>query len=85
MVAAENVVSPVKLSKSEEKLKRNCPLTEIETDEVLTRRQSNLDFHIPPKQQQQKFTTIYLLIPHCHKIFCLIRLFVAHVKIKEVN
>ena len=37
MVAAENVVSLVKLSKSEEKLKRNCPLTEIETNEVLTR------------------------------------------------
>ena len=37
VVAAENVVSPVKLSKSEEKLKRNCPLTEIETNEVLTR------------------------------------------------
>ena len=37
MVAAENVVSPVKLSKSEEKLKRNCPLTEIKINEVLTR------------------------------------------------
>ena len=37
MVAAENVVSPVKLSKSEEKLKRNYPLTEIKINEVLTR------------------------------------------------
>ena len=37
VVAAENVVSPVKLSKSEEKLKQNCPLTEIKTNEVLTK------------------------------------------------
>ena len=40
VVAAENVVSPVKLSKSEEKLKRNYPLTEIQTDEVLARSKS---------------------------------------------
>ena len=37
VVAAENVVSPVKLRKSEKKLKRNCPLTEIKTNKVLTR------------------------------------------------
>ena len=38
VVAAENVASPGKLSESEEKLdKLNCPLTEIETNEVLTR------------------------------------------------
>ena len=36
MVAAENVVSPEKVSESEEKLKLNCPLTEIEINEVLT-------------------------------------------------
>ena len=37
VAAAENVVSPVKLIESEEELKLNCPLTEIETNEVLTR------------------------------------------------
>ena len=38
VIAAENVVSPRKLSESEEKLdKLNCPLTETETNEVLTR------------------------------------------------
>ena len=38
VVAAENVASPGKLRESEEKLdKLNCPLTEIETNEVLTR------------------------------------------------
>ena len=34
VVAAENVVSPEKL---EEKLKLNCPLTELKTNEVLIR------------------------------------------------
>ena len=37
MAAAENVVSPVKIIESEEKFKLNCPLTEIGTNEVLTR------------------------------------------------
>ena len=37
LIAAENVVSPAKISESEEKLKLSCPLTEIETNEVLTR------------------------------------------------
>ena len=37
MIAAENVVSPAKISESEERLKLSCPLTEIETNEVLTR------------------------------------------------
>ena len=36
MVAAENVVSPEKVNEFEEKLKLNWPLTEIETNEVLT-------------------------------------------------
>ena len=34
---AENVVSPEKLCKFEKKLKWNCLLTEIETNEVLPR------------------------------------------------
>ena len=37
VVAAENVVLQAKRSESVEKLKLNCPLTEIETNEVLTR------------------------------------------------
>ena len=37
VAAAENVVSPVKIIESEEKFKLNCPLTEIGTNEVLTR------------------------------------------------
>ena len=37
MAVAENVVLPLKLIESEEKLKLNCPLTEIETNEGLTR------------------------------------------------
>ena len=37
VAVAENVVSPLKLIESEEKLKLTCPLTEIETNEVLTR------------------------------------------------
>ena len=37
VVAAENVVSPEKLSEHEEKLKLNCPLTELKTNEVLIR------------------------------------------------
>ena len=55
VVAAENLVSNVKLSKSEEKLKRNYPLAEIETNEVLTRSKTiklGLDFHIPPNDSK---------------------------------
>ena len=37
VVAAENVVSPEKLSESEEKLKLNCPLAELKTNDVLIR------------------------------------------------
>ena len=80
-------LSPAKLSKSEEKVKRNCPLTEIETNKVLTKKLDNqtwtFTYHL--KQRQQKFTTINLLISHCYNFFCLIQLFVAHVKVKGVN
>ena len=55
VVAAENLVSNVKLSKSEENLKRNYPLVEIETNEVLTRSKTiklGLGFHIPPNDSK---------------------------------
>ena len=74
------------IRKSIEKHERNCPLTETRINKLPTiSKKRNLNFRISPKQRQLKYTTINFLIPNCYRFFFLIQLFVAHVKVREVN
>ena len=86
MVAAENVVSPEKVSESEKKLKLNCPLTEIETNEVLTGSYTTkLGLSHTTQTPTTKIHNNKLVDFTLLQLFCLIQLFVAHVKVKGVN